>query len=77
MNPIVVIIVRRNHYRATRRVSAFGWYFGSKPTKAAAETADTLRITLDGVRDERDAANTELAGLQADARNHDKATGAA
>ena len=49
-----------------------GWYFGSKPTKAAAETADTLRITLDGVRDERDAANTELAGLHADARNHEK-----
>ncbi len=36
------------------------------------QTADALRLTLDGVRDERDAAQQELAGLKADARNHEK-----
>ncbi|MEP6010405.1 MAG: DNA recombination protein RmuC, partial [Parasphingorhabdus sp.] len=65
---------------------ALGWFIGSKPTKdaaqatkdavqtakEAAQATDALRITLDGVRDERDAAKTELAALQADARNHDK-----
>ncbi|WP_417612038.1 DNA recombination protein RmuC [Parasphingorhabdus sp.] len=65
---------------------ALGWVLGSKPAKDAAQATraavqsakdaaqatDALRITLDGVRDERDAARTELAALQADARNHEK-----
>ncbi|MEP3724173.1 MAG: hypothetical protein ABJM59_08275, partial [Parasphingorhabdus sp.] len=51
---------------------ALGWFIGSKPTKdaaqatkdavqtakEAAQATDALRITLDGVRDERDAAKT-------------------
>lgn len=58
---------------------ALGWIVGGRPvnaatdaTKTATDAADALRITLDGVRDERDAAKTELAALQADARNHEK-----
>ncbi|VAV92556.1 DNA recombination protein RmuC [hydrothermal vent metagenome] len=51
---------------------AIGWFVGGKPAAEASRTADALRITLDGVRDERDIAKTELATLQADARNHDK-----
>ena len=35
----------------------------------AAETADALRITLDGVRDERDEALRRIAAMDADARN--------
>ncbi len=51
---------------------ALGWFVGGKPAAQASRSVDALRITLDGVRDERDAAKTELATLQADARNHDK-----
>ncbi len=51
---------------------ALGWFVGGKPAAEATKAADALRITLDGVRDERDVAKTELATLQADARNHEK-----
>lgn len=37
----------------------------------AAETADALRIALDGVRDERDEALRKIAEMNADARNFD------
>jgi DNA recombination protein RmuC len=37
-----------------------------------AATATDLRTALDGVRDERDAAQQELAALKADAKNHEK-----
>ena len=83
MDPIIVIIVI---VIALLGGLALGWFIGGKPAKdaaqatrdavqaakEAAQATDALRITLDGVRDERDAAKTELAALQADARNHDK-----
>jgi len=56
-----------------------GWFLGSQPSQKAhdaahkaQETTDALRLTLDGVRDERDEARTVLAALEADARNHEK-----
>jgi len=52
---------------------AFGWFAGRARASALAEergkAADLLRLTLDEVTKERDAASRELAALQADARN--------
>ncbi|WP_339824690.1 DNA recombination protein RmuC [uncultured Parasphingorhabdus sp.] len=83
MDPIIVIFTI---VIALLGGLALGWFIGGKPAKdaaqatrdavlaakEAAQATDALRITLDGVRDERDAAKTDLAALQADARNHDK-----
>ena len=83
MDPIIAIIAI---VIALLGGLALGWFIGGKPAKEAAQATrdavqsakeaaqatDALRITLDGVRDERDAARTELAALQADARNHEK-----
>ncbi len=67
-----------------------GWFVGGRAatasTKAAEETATSLRTMLDGVQTERDTARSErdsirddrdqawqsLASLEADARNHEK-----
>jgi len=52
---------------------ALGWYVGRGGAGALAEergkAADLLRMTLDEVTKERDAAMRDLAGLQSDARN--------
>ena len=62
-----------------------GWLLGSRGGEQGKATAEALRLQLDGVRDERDAAREEverirstnevtareLAALQADARNFD------
>ncbi|MBA3676373.1 MAG: DNA recombination protein RmuC [Sphingosinicella sp.] len=52
-----------------------GWFVGSRQSAALAEerarTADYLRQSLGAVTGERDEAQRELAGLQADARNFD------
>jgi DNA recombination protein RmuC len=52
-----------------------GWFVGSRQSGALAEergkAAELLRMTLGEVSKERDEAQRELAGLQADARNFD------
>jgi DNA recombination protein RmuC len=44
---------------------ALGWYLAGRSAQAGAETAGMLRLTLDGVTAERDAANISLARLEA------------
>ena len=55
-----------------------GWLLGSRGGEQAKANADSLRLQLDGVREERDAARgaldiagRDLASLQADARHFD------
>ena len=55
-----------------------GWLLGARGGEQARANADSLRMQLDGVREERDSARgaldvsgRELAALQADARNFD------
>lgn len=55
-----------------------GWLLGARGGEQAKANADSLRMQLDGVREERDSARgaldllgRELAALQADARNFD------
>ena len=55
---------------------AIGWLLGARGGEQGKATAESLRLQLDGVREERDAARSaqeasakELATLQADARN--------
>jgi len=55
-----------------------GWLLGARGGEQARANAESLRLQLDGVRDERDAARTAqdetsraLAALQADARHFD------
>jgi DNA recombination protein RmuC len=56
--------------------AAIGWLLGARGSEQGKATAESLRLQLDGVREERDAARSaheasakELATLQADARN--------
>ena len=56
--------------------AVIGWLLGARGGEQGKATAESLRLQLDGVRDERDsarsaheAASRELATLQADARN--------
>ena len=56
--------------------AAIGWLFGARGGEQGKATAESLRLQLDGVREERDSARSahevaarELATLQADARN--------
>jgi DNA recombination protein RmuC len=56
--------------------AAIGWLLGARGGEQGKATAESLRLQLDGVREERDSARTaheiaarELATLQADARN--------
>jgi len=56
--------------------AAIGWLLGARGGEQGKATAESLRLQLDGVRDERDSARSaheaaarELATLQADARN--------
>ena len=58
---------------------AIGWLVASRESAGAKQTVESLRMQLDGVARERDelrgsytAASTELAALQADARNFDQ-----
>ena len=56
--------------------AVIGWLFGARGGEQGKATAESLRLQLDGVREERDSARSaheaaarELATLQADARN--------
>jgi DNA recombination protein RmuC len=56
--------------------AAIGWLLGARGGEQGKATAESLRLQLDGVREERDSARSaheaaarELATLQADARN--------
>ncbi|MBX3562006.1 MAG: DNA recombination protein RmuC [Sphingomonas sp.] len=72
MEPFVVILL----IAAGLAVGlALGWWVGGGRAGALAEergkASELLRMTLDEVTKERDAARQELSGLQADARNFD------
>lgn len=76
MDPILVILFV---IAALIAGALLGWLANGRslaPLRAqlddARNTATDLRTALDGVRDERDAAQREVATLQADARNHEK-----
>ena len=69
MDPLTLLIVAA----LAAAGAALGWYAGRSRAGALAEerakSCELLRMTLDEVTKERDAAMRELAGLQADARN--------
>lgn len=72
MDPLLVILL----VFATLAIGvALGWWVGGGRAGALAEergkASELLRMTLDEVTKERDAAKQELSGLQADARNFD------
>ena len=76
MDPVLVILFV---IAALVAGAVLGWLANGRslsPLRAqldeARNTATDLRTALDGVRDERDAAQREVATLQADARNHEK-----
>jgi DNA recombination protein RmuC len=62
LEPLIVIIVV---VCALLGGLALGWYLAGRSAQAGAETAGMLRVTLDSVVSERDAANINLARLEA------------
>jgi DNA recombination protein RmuC len=68
MDPLTLLLVAA----LLAAAAALGWFAARGRTGALeerAKAADLLRMTLDGVTGERDAAMRDLAALQADARN--------
>jgi DNA recombination protein RmuC len=72
VEPLVVLLLV---FAALAMGVGLGWWVGAGRAGALAEergkTAELLRLTLDEVTKERDAAKQDLSGLQADARNFD------